>query len=215
MKLAHTVLCSAFRNVYGRDLKKKKKKKKKKHGKNSRIGKKAEIRGNAENFHACWWNKALLMHAQQDSACDCVLHSVYKARQWTQYQLSSINKRHAKCIHVHCNAKLILRRLGTVFHDKAVFHGKVVTKRRIPFHKFVLWADITYLTCLIFPMRNRTNSCFFCPYKYKFIIFSYFGKEQRCKWGWHFNQICCDILETWNKDYTLIRLAWRQDLALK
>ena len=29
------------------------KKKKKKHAKNSRIGKKAEIRGNAENFHAC------------------------------------------------------------------------------------------------------------------------------------------------------------------
>ena len=32
---------------------KKKKKKKKKRGKNSRIGKKAEIRGNAENFHVC------------------------------------------------------------------------------------------------------------------------------------------------------------------
>ena len=30
MKLARTVLCSAFRNVYGRDLKKKKKKKKEK-----------------------------------------------------------------------------------------------------------------------------------------------------------------------------------------
>ena len=50
MKLARTVLCSAFRNVYGRDLKKKKKKKKNAE-KILGSGEKAEIRGNAENFH--------------------------------------------------------------------------------------------------------------------------------------------------------------------